>query len=38
MKDALLNKKSDEDSVCPSLTFKERIIGFCICCILGSAR
>jgi hypothetical protein len=36
MNDALLNKKSEEDSLCPTLTFKERIIGFLICCVVGS--
>lgn len=38
MKDALLNKKSEEDSVCPTLSFKERILGFLICCVIGTRR
>lgn len=37
MKVGLLNKKSEDDSesLCPKLTFKERIMGFVICSAIG---
>lgn len=31
----LKQKKKQDSKICPDLTFKERIYGFVICCVIG---